>query len=89
MKKPGAPPQESDATIRSGALKVRHESRNSQSRLRSISRFQRLLINNAACPGPFAQAIALRAFGALLEAADLVTEMTEVKHPFQAGIKAQ
>jgi cob(I)alamin adenosyltransferase len=25
----------------------------------------------------------------LIEAADLVTEMTEVKHPFQAGIKAQ
>jgi ATP:corrinoid adenosyltransferase len=23
------------------------------------------------------------------EAADLVTEMTEVKHPFQAGIRAQ
>jgi cob(I)alamin adenosyltransferase len=26
---------------------------------------------------------------ALIEAADLVTEMTEIKHPFQAGIKAQ
>jgi cob(I)alamin adenosyltransferase len=26
---------------------------------------------------------------ALIEAADLVTEMTEVKHPFQAGIRAQ
>jgi cob(I)alamin adenosyltransferase len=26
---------------------------------------------------------------ALLEAADLVTEMREVKHPFKAGIKAQ
>jgi cob(I)alamin adenosyltransferase len=26
---------------------------------------------------------------ALLEAADLVTEMTMVKHPFQAGVKAQ
>ena len=25
----------------------------------------------------------------LIEAADLVTEMTEVKHPFQAGIRAQ
>jgi len=25
----------------------------------------------------------------LIEAADLVTEMTEIKHPFQAGIKAQ
>lgn len=25
----------------------------------------------------------------LIEAADLVTEMTEVKHPFQAGVKAQ
>lgn len=25
----------------------------------------------------------------LVEAADLVTEMTEVKHPFQAGVKAQ
>jgi cob(I)alamin adenosyltransferase len=25
----------------------------------------------------------------LIEAADLVTEMTLVKHPFQAGIKAQ
>ena len=25
----------------------------------------------------------------LVEAADLVTEMTEVKHPFQAGIRAQ
>jgi cob(I)alamin adenosyltransferase len=26
---------------------------------------------------------------ALIEAADLVTEMTEVKHPFRAGVKAQ
>ena len=26
---------------------------------------------------------------ALIEAADLVTEMTLVKHPFRAGIKAQ
>jgi cob(I)alamin adenosyltransferase len=26
---------------------------------------------------------------ALIEAADLVTEMTEIKHPFQVGIKAQ
>ncbi|MGR3198274.1 MAG: cob(I)yrinic acid a,c-diamide adenosyltransferase, partial [Paracoccus sp. (in: a-proteobacteria)] len=26
---------------------------------------------------------------ALVEAADLVTEMTQVKHPFRAGIKAQ
>ena len=26
---------------------------------------------------------------ALLEFADLVTEMTEVKHPFQRGLKAQ
>jgi len=26
---------------------------------------------------------------ALIEAADLVTEMSEIKHPFQAGIKAQ
>lgn len=25
----------------------------------------------------------------LIEAADLVTEMTEIKHPFQAGVKAQ
>ncbi|MGZ5438079.1 MAG: cob(I)yrinic acid a,c-diamide adenosyltransferase, partial [Pyrinomonadaceae bacterium] len=25
----------------------------------------------------------------LIEAADLVTEMTEIKHPFQAGIRAQ
>ena len=25
----------------------------------------------------------------LIEAADLVTEMTEVKHPFRAGVKAQ
>jgi cob(I)alamin adenosyltransferase len=25
----------------------------------------------------------------LMEIADLVTEMTEVKHPFRAGIKAQ
>ena len=25
----------------------------------------------------------------LIEAADLVTEMTEIKHPFTAGIKAQ
>jgi cob(I)alamin adenosyltransferase len=25
----------------------------------------------------------------LLDAADLVTEMTEIKHPFQAGIRAQ
>jgi cob(I)alamin adenosyltransferase len=25
----------------------------------------------------------------LLEAADLVTEMTLVKHPFRAGVKAQ
>jgi len=25
----------------------------------------------------------------LIDAADLVTEMTEIKHPFQAGIKAQ
>ena len=25
----------------------------------------------------------------LVEAADLVTEMSEVKHPFQAGIRAQ
>ena len=26
---------------------------------------------------------------ALIEAADLVTEMTEIKHPFNAGIRAQ
>jgi cob(I)alamin adenosyltransferase len=26
---------------------------------------------------------------ALVEAADLVTEMREIKHPFQAGIRAQ
>ena len=26
---------------------------------------------------------------ALIEAADLVTEMTEIKHPFQVGIRAQ
>jgi cob(I)alamin adenosyltransferase len=26
---------------------------------------------------------------ALVEAADLVTEMTEIKHPFRAGVKAQ
>jgi len=26
---------------------------------------------------------------ALIEAADLVTEMTQVKHPFRSGIKAQ
>jgi len=26
---------------------------------------------------------------ALIEAADLVTEMTEIKHPFTAGIRAQ
>jgi cob(I)alamin adenosyltransferase len=26
---------------------------------------------------------------ALIEAADLVTEMTEIKHPFRAGVKAQ
>ncbi|MBN4065627.1 cob(I)yrinic acid a,c-diamide adenosyltransferase, partial [Desulfocapsa sp. AH-315-G09] len=26
---------------------------------------------------------------ALIEMADLVTEMVEVKHPFQSGIKAQ
>jgi cob(I)alamin adenosyltransferase len=26
---------------------------------------------------------------ALIELADLVTEMTEVKHPFRAGVKAQ
>jgi cob(I)alamin adenosyltransferase len=26
---------------------------------------------------------------ALIEAADLVTEMTELKHPFRAGVKAQ
>jgi cob(I)alamin adenosyltransferase len=26
---------------------------------------------------------------ALIDAADLVTEMTEIKHPFQAGIRAQ
>jgi ATP:corrinoid adenosyltransferase len=33
---------------------------------------------------------ALRAFWCVfIEAADLVTEMTEVKHPFQAGIRAQ
>ena len=25
----------------------------------------------------------------LIEAADLVTEMTEIKHPFSAGIRAQ
>jgi len=25
----------------------------------------------------------------LVDAADLVTEMTEIKHPFQAGIRAQ
>jgi cob(I)alamin adenosyltransferase len=25
----------------------------------------------------------------LIEAADLVTEMTEIKHPLQAGIRAQ
>ena len=25
----------------------------------------------------------------LIDAADLVTEMTEIKHPFQAGIRAQ
>jgi cob(I)alamin adenosyltransferase len=25
----------------------------------------------------------------LIEAADLVTEMTEIKHPFAAGIRAQ
>ena len=25
----------------------------------------------------------------LIESADLVTEMTEIKHPFQTGIKAQ
>jgi cob(I)alamin adenosyltransferase len=25
----------------------------------------------------------------LIEAADLVTEMTEIKHPFNAGIRAQ
>ncbi len=25
----------------------------------------------------------------LIEAADLVTEMTELKHPFRAGVKAQ
>ena len=27
--------------------------------------------------------------GALIEAADLVTEMTLVKHPFRSGVKAQ
>ncbi len=26
---------------------------------------------------------------ALIEAADLVTEMTQVKHPFRGGVKAQ
>ncbi len=25
----------------------------------------------------------------LIEAADLVTEMTQIKHPFRAGLKAQ
>jgi cob(I)alamin adenosyltransferase len=25
----------------------------------------------------------------LIEAADLVTEMTQIKHPFRSGIKAQ
>jgi cob(I)alamin adenosyltransferase len=25
----------------------------------------------------------------LIDAADLVTEMTEIKHPFQAGVRAQ
>jgi len=25
----------------------------------------------------------------LVEAADLVTEMTQIKHPFRAGVKAQ
>ena len=25
----------------------------------------------------------------MIEAADLVTEMTEIKHPFRAGVKAQ
>jgi hypothetical protein len=48
-----------------------------------------LLTNNATGPGPLAQALTFRAVGALIEAADLVTEMIEINHPFQAGIRAQ
>ncbi|MDE0048327.1 MAG: cob(I)yrinic acid a,c-diamide adenosyltransferase [Rhodospirillales bacterium] len=40
-------------------------------------------------PGQHVVVTGRNAKPALIEAADLVTEMTEIKHPFRAGVKAQ
>jgi cob(I)alamin adenosyltransferase len=40
-------------------------------------------------PGQHAVLTGRNAAPALIDAADLVTEMTMVKHPFRSGIKAQ
>ena len=40
-------------------------------------------------PGQHVVVTGRNAKAALIEAADLVTEMTEIKHPFRAGVKAQ